>query len=785
MKKIYLVIQLLMIGQFIKAQITQQGFKVQSFPHQITKVTFTPNGYTRNENFTQATILKPQVINTHHFTVKDSTITLLRNNFSFSAFHNGDYYGFKFPLQPDEAIYGGGERATAMNRRGQDFMLYNNPRYGYNYGERNLNFSVPIFFSNKGYALFFDNGSKGYANIGNANPNSMEFAFMSGELNVYIITGKSYQEILTNLHHLTGKQPLPPLWAMGNFMSRFGYTSEKQVNEISAKMDEQKIPYDGLIFDLFWFGNTIQFTLGNLDWINKEAWPNPKAMIEKYSKKNIHTTLITEPFFLENTKTYEESKPFLATDADGKPFQLQDFYFGKGGLLDIFRKDAGNWIWNKHYKKQIFENNVKAWWTDLGEPEGHSPNMLHNFNDVGAKRKLGGDEVHNIYGQYWNKMLFDKYSQYLPNERLFHLNRSGFAGSQRFSIFPWSGDVERSWAGLKAQLPIMQSMSICGIPYIHADAGGFAMGQKDAQLYVRWLQFATYTPVFRPHGTALFEKDTNATSFASEPALMDTPYRYYAKQAVIDRYKLLPYNYTLTYRHTQFAEPLVRPLFFDFGDDVNAVNAEHQYLWGPNILVAPVLEKNATTQQVYLPKASWYNPVENKLFTGQQNINVDVQQYKFPVFYKAGSFIPKYNCNGENTASIDKTKLIVTYVPATERSSYELYNDDGESKNAIAQKAFELIKFISLGKKSNELKLMVRSNKGNFKGKPTARTVRFLIPTIEQQPKQILINNKAVSLPKNASLFDPEKQAFWLKDQNMLNIPLKFIGDDVIVEIRW
>lgn len=785
MKKTIVSIFLLMIGNFIKAQITQNGFKVQSFPYNITKVTFTPQGYNRNENYTQAVILQPQLLNTHQFIAKDSTITLLKNNFSFTAFHNGDYYGFKFPLQQDEAIYGGGERATSMNRRGQDFMLYNNPRYGYGYGEKNLNFSVPIFYSNKGYALFFDNGSKGYANIGNANPNSMEFAFMSGELNVYIITGKNYQEILTNLHHLTGKQPLPPFWAMGNFMSRFGYTSEKQVNEIAAKMDEQKIPYDGLIFDLFWFGNTIQHTLGNLDWINKEAWPNPKKMIENFSKKNVHTTLITEPFFMENTKTYEESKPFLATDNQGKPFQLQDFYFGKGGLLDIFRKDAGSWIWNIHYKKQIFENNVKAWWTDLGEPEGHSPDMLHNFDDYGAKRRLGGNEVHNIYGQHWNKMLYENYAKYLPNERLFHLNRSGFAGSQRFSIFPWSGDVERSWSGLKAQLPIMQSMSICGIPYIHADAGGFAMGQNDAELYVRWLQFAAYTPVFRPHGTALFEKDANATSFASEPALMDTPYRYYAKQAVIDRYKLLPYNYTLAYRHTKFAEPLVRPLFFDFSDDIQAVNAEHQYLWGRDILVSPVLEKHATNQNVYLPKANWYSPLENKLYIGQQTINIDVQQYKFPVFYKAGSFIPKYNCNGENTATINKNNINITYIPSIERSSYELYNDDGESKNALSQNAFELIKFISLGKKTNELKLMVRSNKGNFKHKSNQRNLRFIIPTITTEPRSIFVNGKLTKLPKNTSLFNADNEAFWDKNQQILNLPIKFFGQDVVIEIKW
>jgi alpha-glucosidase (family GH31 glycosyl hydrolase) len=230
---------------------------------------------------------------------------------------------------------------------------------------------------------------------------------------------------------------------------------------------------------------------------------------------------------------------------------------------------------------------------------------------------------------------------------------------------------------------------------------------------------------------------------------------------------------------------LVRPLFFDFADDAKALEAERQYLWGSSILVAPVLEKNATTKSIYLPKANWYSIIENKLYTGQQTIEVDVQQYKFPVFYKAGSFIPKYNCNGENTATINKNKLTIIYVPSSQRSSYELYNDDGESKNAINQKAFELVKFISLGKKTKELKLMIRSNKGNYVNKPNKRTIRFVIPTIDKQPKQILINGKLIKLPKNTSMFDADKQAFWMEEQSMLNIPLQFIGEDVVVEIKW
>ena len=168
-------------------------------------------------------------------------------------------------------------------------------------------------------------------------------------------------------------------------------------------------------------------------------------------------------------------EPYLAVDSSGKPYYLTDFYFGHGGLIDIFRNDAQQWFW-QFYKKQM-ENGVEAWWGDLGEPEKHPSNLYHNLKDYGYKRLFNADEVHNIYGHTWTKMLYDYYAKEYPNKRLFYLNRSGFAGSQRYSIFPWTGDVSRSWSGLRAQLPILIGMSMSGVPYVHSDAGGFAGGK--------------------------------------------------------------------------------------------------------------------------------------------------------------------------------------------------------------------------------------------------------------------------------------------------------------------
>ncbi|HEX3023594.1 MAG TPA: TIM-barrel domain-containing protein, partial [Chitinophagaceae bacterium] len=420
-------------------------------------------------------------------------------------------------------------------------------------------------------------------------------------------------------------------------------------------------------------------------------------------------------------------------------FIIQDFYFGLGGLLDVFRKDAQQWLWNNHYKKQI-ANGVAGWWTDLGEPEKHPSAMMHNLKDEGVKRLLKADEVHNIYGHYWNKVLFENYAKDYPNTRLFHLNRSGFAGSQRYSIFPWSGDVSRNWSGFRAQLQIMLSMSMSGIPYTHADAGGFAGGDADKELYVRWLQFASFTPIFRPHGTALYEVDPNAFSFPSEPALIDTPYRSIAKSVIDLRYAMLPYNYTLAYRQTKYGEPLVRPLYYQFTNDTTAVKVEDEFMWGNEMLVAPVLQKNATERKIYLPAGKWFDLNNNDFVNGNQTINYKLSLSVIPYFIKEGSFVPNQK-NYSTTSSNDS--LMMYYIPSAHSSKYQLYDDDGKSKNAIASGNYCLTTFSSSG--VNNKKLFVNiSDEGKYRV-ADSRKIYFVIP-VESMPKEINIDGKKIAI---------------------------------------
>lgn len=741
---------------------------VQRYNAQIIKITFRPDDYTHNENLSDAVILKPQfttitkkmnsasdlsVINFQDgkISISGSGTTLINGKtaINITYLENGNFRGFNFSLAKGEKIFGGGERAIPLDRVGHKINLYNAPAYGYGEGAENLNYSVPFITSSRHYALFFDNVAKGYLDIGKSSAGILQYGTVSGDLTFYYITGADYPDLLSSYHLLTGTQPLPPRWAMGTFMSRFGYVSESQATEIYDKMKAENVPFDAVIFDLFWFGDSVKGTLGNLDWVNKEKWPHPQKMIADFKNDGVQTILITEPYILKNTLAYDAFKPYLAVDSTGALYTLDKFYFGKGGLIDLFQKDAQRLFW-KYYQKQM-NIGVEGWWGDLGEPENHPADVYHKLKDLGYNRLFAADEVHNIYGHYWTKMLFDEFEHNYPDKRLFSLNRSGFAGTQRYGIFPWSGDVSRSWSGYRAQLPVMLGMTMSGIPYAHADAGGFAGGGGDNELYVRWLQFAQYTPIFRPHGTALFELDPQAASFPSEIALIDTPYRALARQAAVNRYHLLPYNYTLCYLQATAAKPLASPLYYYFSKDTNTYQIGDEYMWGEDLLVAPVLEKGAKSRKIYLPEGNWYRMEDSLALKGGQWMNEPVTLSEIPVFVKAGSIIPMVSSSIaiQNTASYSTKEITWHYYAADKDSKATLFDDDGASKNSIADKKYELINVsATITKKGYHIEFS--GNGGFYEDDPESRVFHLVLHGIAE--------NAEVAYPKKSDVHERKNE---------------------------
>ncbi len=628
--------------------------------------------------------------------------------------------GVRLALKPGEKVYGAGERALPMDRRGKKLPLYNRPAYGYEYGAASLNYSVPLTISSRKYAILFDNPQKGYVDIGNTDASVTEWSALGGTARYYVVAGSSYPEISASYTQLTGRQPLPPRWVLGNLQSRMAYRNQKETDSIVSLMKKNDFPVDAVILDFYWFGDSIQGHLGNLDWY-KKAWPDPAGMIAKFRNEGIKTILITEPYVIDTVANYKDAaaKGVFVSDSLGHPYIDKQFYFGSGSLIDIFKPEARDWFWQK-YKKQI-DMGVAAWWGDLGEPESHPADIRH----VNGK----ADQVHNIYGHYWDKMLFEKYAENYPNTRLFHLQRSGFAGSQRYSAFPWTGDVSRSWGGLQAQLPLLLTMGMNGLAYIHSDAGGFAMGVRDDELYTRWLQFAVFTPILRPHGSGI----------PSEPVFWSEKTQDIVRAYMKLRYALLPYNYTLAYQNATTGSPLMRPLFYQYPGDTAACRVEDEYLWGDNMLVAPVIQKGISSRSIYMPAGRWYDFHNGKEYTGNSRMDFPLTIENIPVFVKAGSFIPM----AVPVASTDyyqPGEYFVKYFPSGQ-SEFVQYEDNGLYSQSLREGKFELITYRG---SQDRLKTIVSiSKKGAWEGMPATRTLHLQV-RMDAPPTQVTINGKVV-----------------------------------------
>ncbi|WP_025665500.1 glycoside hydrolase family 31 protein [Aquimarina megaterium] len=645
-----------------------------------------------------------------------------------------------FNLDKSEVIYGAGSRVVGMNRRGKKLQLYNRAHYGYeNYSEL-MNFTMPLVLSSKIYAVHFDNAPIGFLDIDSKKDNTLQYETISGRKTYQVVAGDDWEDLIDQYTNLTGKQPLPPRWAFGNFASRFGYHSEKETKETVARFKADSIPLDAVILDIYWFGKEIKGHMGNFEFL-KDSFPNPKQMINDFKDQGIKTILITEPFVLTTSKKWEEAvkRGVLGKDMQGNPFKY-DFYFGNTGIIDIYNPRGKEWFWDI-YAKYTREYEVAGWWGDLGEPEVHPSDLQHATGSA--------DEVHNIYGHDWARLVQEGYQKDFPEQRPFILMRAGYSGSQRFGMIPWSGDVSRSWGGLQSQTEIALQMGMQGLGYMHSDLGGFAGGETfDPELYTRWLQYGVFQPIFRPHAQE---------HIAPEPVFHDTKTKTLAKKSIELRYSLLPYNYTIAFDNNQTGIPLMRPLFFENTDDKELSEISFTYMWGDDFLVSPVIQPGIASMDIPFPKGTnWFDFFTGQKFEGGTFKTVEIVEDHIPVFVKAGAFIPMVQ--PVQTTKMYSTKNIMLHYyhdTTIKNSSGKLYDDDGKTPNAFEKGKYEILRFDST-LSDKELSIALTSEKGaNYTS--IDRKVTLIIHNIHASPKSVTISGAS-------PLFD------WDEEHGTLNI---------------
>jgi len=760
-------------ASYYEIHVSDGTYRLQFYTPNIIETSFIPEGETFQEE-SHAVVMSPKEVAVK--VIRNDSSVILRSK-KLSAYVqkkplNISYYrenkllvtekGYKkdsletirFGITEDEALYGGGARALDMSRRGHRLELYNRAHYGYGDRSELLNYTMPVVLSSKQYLLHFDNAPIGYLDLDSKGNDTIAYETISGRITYQIVSDGSWMGIIENYTDLTGKQPMLPRWAMGNFSSRFGYHSQEEVLETADLFREEEIPMDAIILDLFWFGKEMKGNMGNLAF-HADSFPKPHQMIDDLRDDHIETILITEPYVQTMSNRWDEAvkNDVLAKDSLGNPLTF-DFFFGNTGIIDVFDEKGYNWF--KGIYKNLLGMGVTGMWGDLGEPEVHPSEAIHATGTA--------DEVHNIYGHQWAKLVDEAFYEHDPNMRPFILMRAGYSGSQRYGIIPWTGDVARSWGGLQSQPEISLQMGMQGIGYMHSDLGGFAGDNLDDELYVRWMQYGVFQPIYRPHAQE---------AVPSEPVFRSDSAKALSKKAIELRYRLLPYNYHLVYENHKTGAPLMRPLFFEEPDNEKLFNYDDAYLWGNDFLVAPIVESGQKEKEVYFPKGSnWYDFYTHQKYEGGQKATVAVNDTTIPVFVRGGAFIPMAQ-NMQHSKEYSGRNLTLHYYKdsSVKQSKSEMYNDDGLTRGAVDKGQYELLSF-KANQNEDSLNVTLQAEIGkNYSS--TEKRIDLVIHNLKDRPRQVRVNEEIVS-------------ANWNKIHNRLRIPVKWITqENVSITISW
>ncbi|MCF8367130.1 MAG: DUF4968 domain-containing protein, partial [Bacteroidales bacterium] len=538
-------------------------------------------------------------------------------------------------LKPDERIYGLGEKSGSFNRTGNSFKMWNSDKPCYSIHEDPLYKSIPFFVSSEGYGVFFDNTYKTAFDFGFETEGNYSFSTPGGEMIYYFIYGPSYKQIINRYIQLTGQPIMPPAWALGFSQCRGLLTNEQLTREIAKGFRNRQIPCDIIYQDIGWTQHLQDFEWrdGNYD--------DPEKMLSDLENDGFKVIVSQDPVISQvNIRQWSEADSlgyFVKDLRNGKSYDMPWPWGGNCGVVDFTRPEVADW-WGA-YQQKALDAGVRGFWTDMGEPawsNEESTDRLYMKHHLGMH-----DEIHNVYGLTWDKVVTEQFEKSNPNTRIFQMTRAGFAGMQRYT-FGWSGDagngeeVTEGWDQLQNQLPMALSAGMCGIPFWSCDISGYCGDITDydamAELYVRWMQFGVFNPISRAH-----HEGNNAV----EPWLFGEEAEAICKKSIELKYRLFPYIYS--YARESFDEglPLMRALILENPNDPEVFDMNYEFLFGKELLVAPVVEEGAAYKKIYFPEGNWidFNHPET-LFEGKQWVDYPADLETTPLFVKQGSIIP-------------------------------------------------------------------------------------------------------------------------------------------------
>ena len=564
---------------------------------------------------------------------------------------------------------------------------------------------------------------------------------MSPDMDYYFIAGKDMDEVISGYRTLTGKAPVYPKWVLGFWQSRERYQSSKDIEENMKKFRDLKIPVDNIVQDWnYW----------KLDsWGSHEfeaaRYPNPQAMLDSVHALHGRFMISVWPKFYDTVKNYKE------LDAKGWMYHqaikddIHDWLGFRGSFYDAYDAGARKMFWRQMdenlYTKYKF--GVDAWWMDASEPNVRDCTPMWYRKALSGPTALGtSTEYFNAYSIVNADAIYNGQRSVNPNQRVFLLTRSGFAGEQRYSTATWSGDIATRWEDMRAQMTAGLNYSMAGLPFWGMDQGGFCVenryvaaqqefdknGTENAdlkewrELQARWNQFGCFVPIYRAHGQWPLREVWNIAP-ADHPA--------YKTIVAYDklRYRLMPYLYSMAGMVHLKDYTMMRGLVMDFNGDEKVLDIKDQWMFGSALMACPVGEYQKYSREVYLPKQKgWYDFYTGEYHAGGQTIMADAPYDKIPVFIPEGAILPI----GPEMQWSDEKKpeLIDLYVYAGKDGSYTLYEDEGTNYN------YEKGKYAVIDFKYDDARKQVTigARKGSFDGMLQKR--RFNIILVDQKKQQ-------------------------------------------------
>lgn len=506
----------------------------------------------------------------------------------------------------------------------------------------------------------------------------------------YTVFAGSGDEVIASYRQLTGPAPLMPLWAIGYIHCRERYNTQAELLENAREFRERGLPIDLIVQDWQYWGkygwNAMQF--------DDDRYPDPAAMVQELHDMDMRLMLSVW------------SKVDKQSDL-GKQMEEHGYYLAGSDWIDFFNPDAAAFYWQNFSDKLLKPYQIDAWWQDATEPENDDlkGRMINNG-------QTPGEIYRNVYPMYVSKTIYEGLRKDDADRRAMIFTRSGFSGMQRYAAATWSGDVGYDWETLRRQIAGGLGQMAAGLPWWTYDAGGFFRPRDQYtspeyhEQFIRWFQAGTFFPMMRVHG---YMSNTEPWRYGPEVESIVAQY--------LDlRYRMLPYIYTQNAAVSFDGSTLMRPLVMDFPADRQALEQRHQFMFGPSLLVAPVVEGGVSQWEVYLPSnaGGWIDFWSGQSYRGGQNAAVEVDLAKTPLFVKAGSILPLGPVKQYASEETDQPWEIRIYPGAD--GSCTVYQDEGINYNYEKGKysTFELTwddaqRTLSIGKRSGSFPGMKES----------------------------------------------------------------------------